>query len=101
MDKITKKPTVDNNLEITLPKNARETYRIALERYHGVPCIDARVWYLDDDSGELKPTRKGLAISLENWPSVRAALAQFDKDLHAAGLLVAGDVDEGEDGGET
>lgn len=95
MEKISTCPTTDNP-EVVLQKNAREQYRLAVERYHGHACVDLRVFYEDDDSGEYKPSRKGLCIRLERWSAFRAALSELEEQLQVAGLL--DDVEE--DGGD-
>ena len=74
---------------VILPKNAREQYRLAVERYHGFDCVDLRVFY-EADSGEYKPSRKGLSIRLERWPAFRAALDELDERLQLAGMLEEG-----------
>jgi hypothetical protein len=58
---------------ILIPKNARESYRIGWEEFEGHHFIDLRVYYRDGD-GELKPSRKGVAIKPERLAEVCAAL---------------------------
>ena len=85
MSKINENPI--NFQPIVLQKNSREMYRFVVARYHGHDCIDARVFYLDDDSGKFKPSRKGLSIRLGRWPEFRAALGELEERLQLAGML--------------
>jgi hypothetical protein len=53
-----------------LPKNARETIRVALTEFNGHGLIDVRVWTLADG----KPTKKGLTLRPEPWAMLLAEL---------------------------
>jgi len=84
MTKCTKKPTEIQ--PVILAKNSREQYRLAVEEYHGHICIDARVFYLDDDN-EYRPSRKGLSIRMARWSAFRASLEELEERMKGAGLL--------------
>lgn len=43
-------------------KNARARVCIHVQEYKGSTFLDLREFYLDGDSGEWRPTRKGLTI---------------------------------------
>jgi len=43
-------------------KNTAERVRLTFETYKGVKFVDVRAYYEDGD-GELKPTKKGIAIA--------------------------------------
>ena len=43
-----------------IQKNSREIIRISNSEYHGNKYIDCRTYY--DDSGEWKPSKKGISI---------------------------------------
>ena len=49
---------------IEIPKNSRETIRIERITYHGIECLNVRVWY-ENGEGEMRPSKKGLAIRIE------------------------------------
>ncbi len=44
-----------------------ETIWFRVREYKGKPRADARVYYRDD-TGELKPTKKGVCIAPDIWP---------------------------------
>ena len=56
-----------------IQKNSRETYRVTKEIYQGVDLLNVRVWFKAED-GEMRPTRKGIAVKLEQWPELLKAI---------------------------
>lgn len=69
---------------IDISKNRREILRIQREEYQGHDLVKVRIW-VSDDSGELRPTRKGLAIQASLTPSLIEALAKVSaSDTEAA-----------------
>lgn len=58
---------------IDIPKNARETLRVQREEHQAHDLVNVRIW-ISDDSGELRPTKKGLAIQASLTPSLIEAL---------------------------
>ena len=71
---------------IAFKKNSTEEYRFTVEHYHGHACADLRVFYRADD-GEYRPTRKGIVISVENWPAFLQGIDTLGRQLEAQGLL--------------
>jgi hypothetical protein len=54
------------------PKNGREEVRATLTEYRGYRLADLRV-YADDD-GQDVPTKKGIAVRVEDLPRLRDAV---------------------------
>ncbi|MGD0231168.1 MAG: transcriptional coactivator p15/PC4 family protein [Syntrophorhabdales bacterium] len=54
-------------------KNMKERIRVSIEEYHGHRFIDCRVYY-EDAQGELKPTKKGIALNADTIDEVIEAL---------------------------
>jgi hypothetical protein len=54
-------------------KNRSEVVHAVLSTYNGHRLADLRVYVADED-GEPHPTRKGLAIRVEDLPRLRAAV---------------------------
>lgn len=48
-----------------IPKNSTEKIRVSISEYKGYKFLDVRIYY-EDDTGEWKPTKKGIAISKDN-----------------------------------
>jgi len=54
------------NLITQIKKNSTEVYRIFEKEYEGYKFIDVRIYYMDKNSGEYKPTKKGISIMPNN-----------------------------------
>ena len=54
-------------------KNKKETVRIIAKQYQGLEIVDMRVW-TKTRSGDVIPTRKGLAINIDQVPDLINAL---------------------------
>ena len=54
------------NLITQIKKNSSEVYRIFEKEYEGYKFIDVRIYYMDKNSGEYKPTTKGISIMPNN-----------------------------------
>lgn len=71
-----------------LPKNRRESLRIALDQYQGSNLVDLRV--VVESSGLATPTRKGVALRVEMLPALIGALCDAQAKARAMGLLESG-----------
>ena len=58
------------NIIEQVPKNSSEVYRISEKEYEGYRFIDVRIYYMDKETGEYKPTRKGISLMPNNVPEV-------------------------------
>ncbi len=71
-----------------LPKNRRESLRIALDQYQGSNLVDLRVVVeLSETSGLATPTRKGVALRVEMLPDLIEALGKAEAKARELGLL--------------
>ena len=71
-----------------LPKNRRESLRIALDQYQGSNLVDLRVVVeLSETSGLATPTRKGVALRVEMLPDLIEALGKAAAKARELGLL--------------
>ncbi len=71
-----------------LPKNRRESLRIALDQYQGANLVDLRVVVeLSESSGLATPTRKGVALRVEMLPALIEALGKAEAKARELGLL--------------
>jgi Transcriptional Coactivator p15 (PC4) len=64
-------------------KNAREEVRATLGTFGGYELADIRV-YVADERGEAQPTRKGIAVRVEDLPQLRAAVAALEDAVAAS-----------------
>ena len=57
-----------------LEKNSRESLVINQSEFKGVKLVDVRVFY-KDEAGDLKPTKKGVSVRLEQLDALIKALS--------------------------
>lgn len=58
---------------ISIPKNAREEYRIERQDFRGHDLLNIRVFY-DDGTGEMRPGKQGIAIRMDLVPELMDAI---------------------------
>ena len=58
-----------------LEKNSRESLVIKQTEFKGVKLVDVRVFY-KDENGDLKPTKKGVSVRLEQLDALIKALSE-------------------------
>ncbi|NWG76603.1 MAG: hypothetical protein HXY24_18710 [Rubrivivax sp.] len=78
-----------------LSKNTRETIWFRLGEFKGHKFIDMQV-FITEDGKDPTPTKKGLAISPQQWPQFRAALEQVEAAMIEQGWLDRDDLVLGE-----
>ena len=59
-----------------LEKNSRESLVINQTEFKGVKLVDVRVFY-KDEAGDLKPTKKGVSVRLEQLDALIKALSDL------------------------
>ena len=70
-----------------LPKSDREEIRVFLDRFKGHSVISLRTFYRPRDGAEMRPTNKGLTVSIRHVPGLAQALAKAEREGRALGLL--------------
>ena len=63
-----------------IEKNASNKIRISLTEFKGYDLVDLRVYY-EDEEGEYKPTKKGIALKPEMIPLVIEGLQEAEKEI--------------------
>jgi len=66
-----------------IEKNLKEKIRVSIEEYRGTRFIDCRV-YWEDDQGQWKPSKKGIALNGDSIIGVIEALQRASKELDEA-----------------
>lgn len=61
-------------MNVDIPKNQREFYRLSETQYKGKDLIDLRVYFRTSDKPDGFPTRKGVSIPVERLKPVFEAL---------------------------
>lgn len=59
--------------------------RVTVRRFNGVNLVDIREFYLDKNSGEMKPGKKGISLSAEVWRKVVESRVEIDAALAELG----------------
>ena len=69
-----------------IQKNAREELRVSVETFKGVPLVNLRVWFRNEE-GEWRPGKQGVALRLELLPELAQALEQAGEEAERQGLM--------------
>jgi hypothetical protein len=64
----------DDLVVYSFPKNAREEIRATLTTFKGFRLADVRVYCADDNGDGDHPTRKGIAVRVEDLPKLLEAV---------------------------
>ncbi|GAV06759.1 hypothetical protein RvY_16693 [Ramazzottius varieornatus] len=65
----------DGELKIDLGGNRF----LAVREFKGKPLIDIREFYMDRDSGEMRPGKKGIALNPDQWKKLISSVSKIDK----------------------
>ncbi|MEQ9364015.1 MAG: transcriptional coactivator p15/PC4 family protein [Leptospirales bacterium] len=68
-----------------IDKGGGEIIRVEISEFRGQNYLNLRVWYTDKESGEYKPTQKGIAIRPELYSEIKAAILDAERELGGAG----------------
>lgn len=63
-----------------IAKNKSEIVRVELSEFKGKKLINVRVWYLNEEK-EYAPTKKGVALSIDQLAELRNALEKAQEIL--------------------
>ena len=78
--------TGDKKIIAEWRRNDRETVRVSLGQFKDQPIVDVRVWWRND-AGELRPSRRGLTLSVRHLPTLARALADAEQNARELGWL--------------
>ncbi|MCB1158600.1 MAG: transcriptional coactivator p15/PC4 family protein [Leptospiraceae bacterium] len=63
-----------------IDKGKGEVIRVEVSEYRGKKLLNLRIWYYDENQ-ELKPTKKGIAISPDLFEAVKEAFLEGGEKL--------------------
>jgi hypothetical protein len=84
------RPGTNSDLKVIdeWPLNGSERLRVTIELYRGVWLINLRKWFEADD-GELRPSKRGIAVSTRHLPQLAEAITQAVSIARDHGLIEA------------
>ena len=59
-----------------------EIIRVEISEYRNQKYLNLRIWYTDKESGEYKPTQKGVTLRPEFFPQLKAALEKAEPEIN-------------------
>ncbi|HMV34888.1 MAG TPA: transcriptional coactivator p15/PC4 family protein [Turneriella sp.] len=68
---------MENKILIDIEKGRGEVIRVEVGEFKGKKLLHLRTWYTND-AGELAPTKKGVALSYEQFQKLKSILPQVD-----------------------
>jgi len=64
-----------------IDKGGGEIIRVEITEYKGKHYLNLRVWYTDKESGEYKPTQKGIALKPELYGELKEGVLAAEEAL--------------------
>jgi len=71
---------LENKTILDIDKGRGEVIRVEVGEFKGKKLLHLRIWYTSD-SGELLPTKKGVALSIEQFEAFKNVLPQVEEAL--------------------
>lgn len=68
-----------------IDKGGGEIIRVEVSEFRGQQYLNLRVWYTDKNSGEYKPTQKGVAVRLDLYDQLKQAVLDAEAEIRGAG----------------
>jgi hypothetical protein len=68
---------MDNKVLVDIEKGKGEVIRVEIGEFKGKKLLHIRTWYTNE-AGELAPTKKGVALSYEQFEKFKSVLGQVD-----------------------
>ena len=64
-----------------IPKSNTEIVRVEVSEFRGQKYLNLRIWYSDKESGEYKPSQKGIAVRPELYAELKEAVLAAEREL--------------------
>lgn len=72
---------MENQILYQFARNQDETVYFSLREYKDRTYLDLRVFYRPKDTEEMRPTKKGITLSLDLFPELKRGVAACEKKL--------------------
>lgn len=67
-----------------LERGSGEVLRLELSEFKGRKLFNIRIWYQDKESGEYRPTAKGVTIKPEQFQQFKEAILEAEAEINQA-----------------
>jgi len=67
-------------------KNPEEEVRFSVREYKERQYLDLRLWFLSQNDGEYRPTKKGITLALEHLPELKKGIERAGRAVQELGL---------------
>lgn len=74
---------MENQIVHSFKKKETEEVSLALREFKGKPYVDLRIYFKPRGSEEFKPSKKGIMLSTEFLPQLKAAFEKAEEALAA------------------
>lgn len=64
-----------------IDKGAGEVIRLEISEFKGKKLFNIRIWYTDKESGQLRPTQKGVTIRPEQFGEIKQAVLDAEAEI--------------------
>ncbi len=64
-----------------IEKGGGEIIRVEVSEFKGTKYLNLRVWYTDKETGEYKPTQKGIAVKPELYQELKEAVLAAESEM--------------------
>lgn len=68
---------MENKVLLDIDKGRGEVIRLEVGEFKGKMLLHLRIWYTNE-AGELAPTKKGVALTYEQFQKLKSVLPQVD-----------------------
>ncbi|MCB1138359.1 MAG: transcriptional coactivator p15/PC4 family protein [Leptospiraceae bacterium] len=67
-----------------LERGSGEILRLELSEFKGRKLFNIRIWYQDKESGEYRPTAKGVTIRPDQFAAFKQAILEAEPEINQA-----------------
>jgi len=71
----------------TFERDRRRSVLASITEYRGEKRFDVRLWFRDEETGELRPTKQGISLPVGFFEKFRALVLDLDSALRQRGFI--------------
>ena len=66
-----------------IPRGPTEILRVEISEFRGQNLLNIRIWYLEAQSGEFRPTQRGVALRPDQYDALKEAILKAEPEIRA------------------